>query len=135
MAPRTILHIGTGGAGTTSVAAATARRLAARGVPTLLLSLDPAQGLADILGEPLATLPRMVAPGLDAAQVVAQDELERRGSTLQAWLGDALVRRGVDRIAAVELVAVPGMDELCGCSPSPTSPAGGWRRSSRSAAR
>jgi len=114
MAPRTILHIGTGGAGTTSVAAATARRLAARGVPTLLLSLDPAQGLADILGEPLATLPRMVAPGLDAAQVVAQDELERRGSTLQAWLGDALVRRGVDRIAAVELVAVPGMDELFG---------------------
>ncbi len=114
MAPRTILHIGTGGAGATSVAAATARRLAAGGVRTLLLSLDPAQGLADVLEEPLATLPRTVAPLLDAAQVVAQDELERRGSALQDWLGDALVRRGVDRIAAVELVAVPGMDELFG---------------------
>ena len=114
MAPRTILHIGTGGAGTTSVAAATARRLAARGVRTLLLSLDPAQGMADVLGEPLVTAPRAIAPGLDAAQVLAQDELERRGSALQDWLGDALVRRGVDRIAAVELVAVPGMDELFG---------------------
>ncbi len=114
MAPRTILHTGTGGVGATSVAAATAHRLAAAGTSTLLLSLDPAQGLADILLEPLTRVPRAIAPGLDAAQVLAQDELERRAGALDDGLGDALVRRGVDRISAVELVALPGMDELFG---------------------
>ncbi len=114
MAPRTILHIGTGGAGATSVAAATARRLAGAGLSTLLLSLDPAQDLAGILGEPLASQPRAVATDLDAAQVIAQDVLERRAGAVEDWIGDALVRRGIDRISAVELVAVPGMDELFG---------------------
>ncbi|HVP03160.1 MAG TPA: ArsA family ATPase [Solirubrobacteraceae bacterium] len=114
MAPRTILHIGTGGAGATCVAAATARRLAAAGTETLLLSLDPGQDLGDLLGERLVTRARAVGERLEAAQVVAQDELERRGGAVQGWLGDALVRRGIDRITAAELVAAPGMDELFG---------------------
>ena len=114
MAPRTILYTGKGGVGKTSVAAATARRLAAAGQRTLLVSTDPAHSLADVLGEPVGSQPAPVAPGLDAQQVSAQDELERHWSEVQEWLGELLVRKGVDRIAAEELTVLPGMDELFG---------------------
>src|SRR5438128_2115871 len=49
MAPRTILYTGKGGVGKTSVAAATARRCAAAGLDTVVLSTDPAHPLAGAL--------------------------------------------------------------------------------------
>ena len=49
MAPRTILYTGKGGVGKTSVAAATARRCAAAGLRTIVLSTDPAHSLAESL--------------------------------------------------------------------------------------
>ena len=114
MAPRTILHTGKGGVGKTSVAAATARRLAAAGHRTLLVSTDPAHSLADVLQVPIGSQPAAIGPGLDAQQVSAQDELDRHWSEVQGWLGELLVRKGVDRIAAEELTVLPGMDELFG---------------------
>ena len=114
MAPRTILYTGKGGVGKTSVAAATARRLSAAGRRTLLVSTDPAHSLADILGAAVGPEPTAVAPGLDAQQVNAQDELERHWAAVQDWLGELLVRKGVDRISAEELTVLPGMDELFG---------------------
>ncbi len=114
MAPRTILYTGKGGVGKTSVAAATARRLSAAGRRTLLVSTDPAHSLADILGAAVGPEPTSVAPGLDAQQVNAQDELERHWAAVQDWLGELLVRKGVDRISAEELTVLPGMDELFG---------------------
>ena len=38
--------------------------------------------------------------------------MERHWSAVQDWLGELLVERGVDRIAAEELTVPPGMDEL-----------------------
>jgi len=114
VAPRTILYTGKGGVGKTSVAAATARRLSAAGRRTLLVSTDPAHSLADILGAEVGPEPTAVAPGLDAQQVNAQDELERHWAAVQDWLGELLVRKGVDRISAEELTVLPGMDELFG---------------------
>src|SRR3954462_14774451 len=112
MAPRTILYTGKGGVGKTSVAAATARRCAAAGARTLVLSTDPAHSLADVLGEPVAGRPTRVAKKLHAQQVQAQDELERHWSAVSEWLGGLLMERGVDRIAAEELTVPPGGDEL-----------------------
>jgi len=114
VAPRTILHTGKGGVGKTSVAAATARRLAAAGHRTLLVSTDPAHSLADVLQVSIGSQPAAIGPGLDAQQVSAQDELDRHWSEVQGWLGELLVRKGVDRIAAEELTVLPGMDELFG---------------------
>jgi len=112
VAPRTILYTGKGGVGKTSVAAATARRCAAAGQRTLVLSTDPAHSLADAFGVPLGPAPTPVAERLDAQQVTAQDELERNWAAMQEWLGQLLVERGVDRISAEELTVPPGMDEL-----------------------
>lgn len=112
MTPRTILYTGKGGVGKTSVAAATARRLAAGGRRTLLVSTDPAHSLADVLGAAAGSRPSPVSAGLDVQQISAQDELDRHWSEVQDWLGELLVRRGVDRISAEELTVLPGMDEL-----------------------
>jgi arsenite-transporting ATPase len=112
MAPRTILYTGKGGVGKTSVAAATARRCAAAGLRTIVVSTDPAHSLADALQAPLGAQPTAVGERLWAQQVAAQDELERNWRAVQNWLGEMLVERGVDRISAEELTVPPGMDEL-----------------------
>jgi arsenite-transporting ATPase len=112
MAPRTILYTGKGGVGKTSVAAATARRCAAAGLETVVLSTDPAHSLGDALEAALGPRAEQVSERLWAQQVSAQEELERNWSAVQAWLGEMLVERGVDRISAEELTVPPGLDEL-----------------------
>jgi arsenite/tail-anchored protein-transporting ATPase len=110
--PRTILYTGKGGVGKTSVAAATARRIAAGGARTLVLSTDPAHSLADALQTEIGGEPTQVAEHLHAQQVLAQDQLEHHWSAVSEWLGGLLMERGVDRIAAEELTVPPGGDEL-----------------------
>src|SRR5215213_7431531 len=112
MAPRTILYTGKGGVGKTSIAAATARRCAAAGLRTVVLSTDPAHSLSDSLEAQLGPEPVAVGDLLWAHQVSAQEEMERNWAGVQDWLGDLLIARGVDRISAEELTVPPGMDEL-----------------------
>jgi arsenite/tail-anchored protein-transporting ATPase len=112
MTPRVILYTGKGGVGKTSVAAATARRCAAAGARTLVLSTDPAHSLAESLQAAVGSEPTAVSDGVWAQQVQAQDEIERHWSAAQEWLGGVLAERGVERIAAEELTVPPGADEL-----------------------
>ncbi|MDX6640157.1 MAG: arsenite/tail-anchored protein-transporting ATPase [Solirubrobacteraceae bacterium] len=112
MPPRTILYTGKGGVGKTSVAAATARRCAAQGLRTLVLSTDPAHSLSDSLEVALDGEPTPVAELLWGQEVQAQAEMERHWSAVRAWLGQLLVGRGVDRVSAEELTVPPGLDEL-----------------------
>jgi len=112
MAPRTILYTGKGGVGKTSVAAATARRCAADGARTLVISTDPAHSLQDVLQAPVEGKPTKIAKRLHAQQVQAQDEMELHWSAVSEWLGTLLMERGVNRIAAEELTVPPGGDEL-----------------------
>jgi arsenite/tail-anchored protein-transporting ATPase len=112
MAPRTILYTGKGGVGKTSVAAATARRCAASGLRTVVLSTDPAHSLSDVLEFQLGSDPTPCGDSLFGQEVQAQEEMERNWEAVQDWLGDLLAERGVDRIAAEELTVPPGMDEL-----------------------
>jgi arsenite/tail-anchored protein-transporting ATPase len=112
MGPRTILYTGKGGVGKTSVAAATARRCAAAGLRTVVLSTDPAHSLSDSLEAELGAEPTQAGLNLFGQEVQAQEEMERHWDSVQAWLGSLLEERGVDRIAAEELTVPPGMDEL-----------------------
>ena len=112
MAPRTILYTGKGGVGKTSVAAATARRCAAAGLRTVVLSTDPAHSLSDSLEAELSGEPTPVGPNLFGQEVQAQEEMERNWDAVQDWLGELLADRGMDRISAEELTVPPGMDEL-----------------------
>jgi arsenite/tail-anchored protein-transporting ATPase len=112
MRPRTILYTGKGGVGKTSVAACTARRCAAAGLNTLVISTDPAHSLSESLAAELAGEPVQVADRLWGQEVKAQEEMERHWSGVQEWLGELFMERGVDRISAEELTVPPGMDEL-----------------------
>jgi arsenite-transporting ATPase len=112
MAPRIILYTGKGGVGKTSVAAATARRCAAAGLRTVVMSTDPAHSLSDSLEAELASEPTEIAPHLFGQEVQAQEEMERHWEAVSEWLGELLAERGVDRISAEELTVPPGMDEL-----------------------
>jgi arsenite-transporting ATPase len=110
--PRTILYTGKGGVGKTSVAAATARRCAAAGMRTVVLSTDPAHSLSDSLEVDIGSSPTPCGDLLWGQEVQAQEEMERHWEAVQQWMGDMLAERGVDRIAAEELTVPPGMDEL-----------------------
>src|SRR4029079_17834872 len=112
MGPGSIRDRGKGGVGRPSVAAATARRCAAAGARTLVLSTDPAHSLAESLPVAVGAEPTECGDGVWAQQVQAQDELERNWSAAQEWLGGVLAERGVERIAAEELTVPPGADEL-----------------------
>src|ERR687887_2642058 len=89
MPPRTILYTGKGGVGKTSVAAATARRCAAAGMRTIVLSTDPAHSLSDSLDAELGSDPTLVADNLFGQEVQAQQEMERNWEAVQEWLGEA----------------------------------------------
>ncbi|HEX8745222.1 MAG TPA: TRC40/GET3/ArsA family transport-energizing ATPase [Thermoleophilaceae bacterium] len=112
MPPRTILYTGKGGVGKTSVAAATARRCAAAGMRTVIVSTDPAHSLSDSLETELGGDPRPCGDNLWGQEVQAQDEMERHWEAVQDWMGELLAEQGIDQITADELTVPPGMDEL-----------------------
>jgi arsenite-transporting ATPase len=110
--PRTILYTGKGGVGKTSVAAATARRCAAAGLRTVILSTDPAHSLSDSLELELGPEPTPIDEHLWGQEVEAQREMEHNWAAVQDWLGRLLADRGLLGVAAEELTVPPGMDEL-----------------------
>jgi arsenite-transporting ATPase len=112
MVPRTILYTGKGGVGKTSVAAASARALAAAGLRTLVLSTDPAHSLAESLEVTLGPEPVTAGDRLWGQEITAQAEMHVHWSAVQGWMGALLAERGVDPISAEELTVPPGMDEL-----------------------
>lgn len=109
---RIVLYTGKGGVGKTTAAAATALRLADRGVKTLLISTDTAHSLGDALAVALADQPTEVVPGLWAAQLDTQSRFEAAWRDVQAVLVEMLSRGGVDPITADELTVLPGVDEV-----------------------
>src|SRR3954466_2299153 len=108
MAPRTILYTGKGGVGKTSVAAATARRCAAAGLRTVVLSTDPAHSLSDSLEAELSSTPTKAGRNLWGQEVQAQEEMERHWEAVQEWFGEILAERGVDRIGPEGLARPAG---------------------------
>jgi arsenite/tail-anchored protein-transporting ATPase len=110
--PRTILYTGKGGVGKTSVAAATARRCAAAGLRTIVLSTDPAHSLSDSLEVALGPEPSPAGDRLWGQEVRAQREMETHWASVQSWLSGLLADRGIEQIRAEELTVPPGMDEL-----------------------
>ena len=109
---RVILFTGKGGVGKTSVAAASAHRLARSGLKTVILSTDPAHSLGDSLDQELGPELRQVAPNLWAHEVSALHEMERHWRKLHDYAATVFATQGLDGIVAEELANPPGMDEV-----------------------
>ncbi|MFF9348677.1 ArsA family ATPase [Streptomyces sp. NPDC014734] len=103
---RTVLVTGPGGAGRTTVAAATARAAARGGRRTLLLSADVIPGL------PGHTEPTEVADGLWSARVDSGEHFRNELLTLQDRASGVLDLLGGNRLDGEELTELPGSTQL-----------------------
>jgi arsenite/tail-anchored protein-transporting ATPase len=117
---------GKGGVGKTTVAAATALRMA-RAAPErriLLLSTDPAHSLSDVLEAPASDEPAIIRRGppnlrvreIDAPRALAakRAELEAALTEIASAIGQGALGTGADRAAELMHLAPPGIDELFG---------------------
>jgi arsenite-transporting ATPase len=111
---RIVLFTGKGGVGKTTLAAATAARLARSGRKALVVSTDPAHSLGDALeaevGADAAEIDGVA--GLFAANVDARALLEGSWQGLREHLDTVLAGAGVDELVAAELTVLPGVEEL-----------------------
>lgn len=107
-----LLFTGKGGVGKTTLAAATAAGLAARGHKTLVVSTDPAHSLGDALDRHLSAEPAEVDHGLYGAQVDSRGLVDAIWQDLRGKLRSALSAAGLDVLEAEELTVLPGVDEL-----------------------
>jgi arsenite-transporting ATPase len=112
VALRIVLFTGKGGVGKTTLAAATAARLARAGGRALVISTDPAHSLGDALGVELGAQPREVATGLYAAHLDSRALVEGSWNELRAHLRTVLAGAGVDELVADELTVLPGVEDL-----------------------
>ena len=133
---RLLLFAGTGGAGTSTVAAATALHAARRGVKTLLLAPEPALG-ARPDGARGGVVPALLGPcGGDAPVEVERGLFARRvdlrGRGRRAWeaVREPLTRLvgalGVDPVEAGEFTLPPGLDEVLTLVEIREAAAAGW---------
>ena len=115
--PAILLVAGKGGVGKTTVAASLALRRAQEGRETLLLSVDPAHSLGDVLDVAVGPDPHPVpgAPRLQAMEVIAETERRRFLDAHRDSLR-TLLERGTyldsDDASGLADLAIPGMDEL-----------------------
>lgn len=109
---RVVLVSGKGGVGKTTVAAATALRAAELGHRTLVISVDRAHNLGDVLGRPLGPAPIEVAPRLAALEADPQAELHRQWTALHGYFARFFEWAGLGGAEADEIAIFPGLEEL-----------------------
>lgn len=109
---RIIIYTGKGGVGKTSIAAATAYRLAAEGKRTIVLSTDAAHSLSDSLGIHLGPEPIFIHDRLWAQEIDSLKETERHWGSVRNWFSSFMQWANLDDIGSEELMVFPGFEEL-----------------------
>lgn len=109
---RVILYTGKGGVGKTSIAAATACRIAHGGKKVLIMSTDQAHSLGDSYEQKLGNEPVKVADNLYAMEIDAVAESEAAWGNMQGYMKQLLTSRAQSGLEAEELLVFPGLEEL-----------------------
>lgn len=118
---RHLFFAGKGGVGKTSLASATAVRLADAGQRTLLVTTDPASNLADVFEQEIGPSPRPIAtvPGLDAqeidAEAAARTYRDKALTPLRGLLPEEMLRTVEEQMSGPCTVEIAGFDEFIGC--------------------
>jgi len=109
---RIILYTGKGGVGKSSLAGATACRIARSGKKVLIMSTDQAHSLRDSFEMKLGNEVTPVAENLDALEIDSVSESENAWGTIQKYLKQLLASRSEANIEMEELLVFPGLEEL-----------------------
>ncbi|MDQ0899620.1 ArsA family ATPase [Paenibacillus sp. V4I7] len=109
---RIIIYTGKGGVGKTSIAAATAYRMAAEGKRTIVISTDAAHSLSDSLGIPLQHEPLLIHERLWAQEIDSLKETQRYWGSVRNWFSNFMQWANLDDIGSEELMVFPGFEEL-----------------------
>ena len=109
---RIILYTGKGGVGKTTIAAATASKLAKEGRKVLIMSTDQAHSLADSFEMPIGSEETQVALNLFAMEIDAVRESELAWGKMKSFFKDLLSARAENGLETEELLVFPGLEEL-----------------------
>ncbi len=109
---RVIIYTGKGGVGKTSMAAATACRIAEDGKNVLIASTDQAHSLGDSFDKKIGKDPTKIADHLFAMEIDTMQEGEKAWGNLKEYFKQLLTLKGGSGIETEELLIFPGLEEL-----------------------
>ncbi|MCD6490057.1 MAG: ArsA family ATPase [Thermodesulfobacterium sp.] len=109
---RIILFTGKGGVGKTTLSAATGTYLSELGKKVLVVSVDPAHSLSDVLEEDVGPEPKKIFNNFYAQEIDVYYSIEKFWGILKEYLKSLLKWQGIDEILAEEMSVLPGMEEV-----------------------
>ncbi len=109
---RIILYTGKGGVGKTSIAAATACKIADEGKKVLIISTDMAHSLSDSFDIKLSNEPVEINNNLYAMEIDSVLENEKSWGNIKGYIEKLMVLKAEKTIESEELLVFPGFDEL-----------------------
>lgn len=109
---RIIIYTGKGGVGKTSMAAATACKIAGSGKKVLVMSIDQAHSLGDSFDRNIGSEPVEITDFLYAMEIDAVYESEKSWGNLKGYIRQLLTAKGGSGIEVEELLVFPGLEEL-----------------------
>lgn len=109
---RVIIYTGKGGVGKTSMAAATACKIAKNGKKVLVMSTDQAHSLGDAFDMKMDKEPIKIAENLYAMEIDTVYESEKSWGNLKDYFKQLLTMKGGSGIEVEELLVFPGLEEL-----------------------
>lgn len=109
---RIIIYTGKGGVGKTSMAAATACRIAQSGKKVLIMSTDQAHSLGDAFEMKLGNEPCKITRNLFAMEIDTVYEGEKSWGKLKDYMKKLLTLKQDGGIEVEEMLVFPGLEEL-----------------------
>ncbi|SHI58916.1 arsenite-transporting ATPase [Clostridium cavendishii DSM 21758] len=109
---RIILYTGKGGVGKTSIAAATACKIASEGKRVLVISTDLAHSLSDSFEVKLSNEPIQISENLYAMEIDSNVENEKKWGNIKGYFEKLMILKSKETIETEELLVFPGFEEL-----------------------
>lgn len=109
---RIILYTGKGGVGKTSIASATACKIAGEGKKVLIMSTDQAHSLSDSFDVKLSNEPVKIADNLYGMEIDTVVENEKTWGSLKGYIEKLMFLKSKETIESEELLVFPGFEEL-----------------------